>query len=106
MEGIMKVFVLAAAALLFMGGGGLLAAPPDLEAGVLIYDGAAPLSVNYHSSVTIVDWNNDGKKDLVVGQFYYGNVWLFLNQGTNSAPLFDGGSLIESGGTEITTSYG
>jgi len=102
----MKVFVLAAATLLFMGGGALQAAAPDLEAGVLLYDGTAPLEVNYHSAVTVVDWDNDGKKDLVVGQFYYGNVWLFVNQGTNSAPLFNGGSLIESGGTAITTTYG
>jgi hypothetical protein len=40
--------------------------------------------------VAVVDWNNDGKLDLVVGTYYYnagadkksngGNVWLFLRQ--------------------------
>jgi hypothetical protein len=82
------------------------AAAPELEDGVHIYDGSSPLSVNYHSATAVVDWNNDGKKDLLVSQFYYGWVWLFINQGTNSAPVFNGGSLLESNGSAITTSYG
>ena len=82
------------------------AAAPELENGVSIYDGSSPLSVNYHSATTVVDWNNDGKKDLIVSQFYYGWVWLYINQGTNTAPVFNGGSQIESNGTPITTTYG
>ena len=44
-------------------------------------------------------------KDLVVGQFTYGYIWLYLNQGTNLNPVFNGGSKIESNGSPITTSY-
>jgi len=80
--------------------------PPDLQKGLYIYDGAVPLSVDRHSAPTAVDWNNDGKKDLVVGQFTYGYIWLYLNKGTDLNPVFSGGSLVESNGAPITTTYG
>ncbi len=101
-----KTAAATAVVFLFLCAGGLRADVPDLEAGVLIQDGTEPLEVNLHSSCTVVDWNNDGKKDLVVGQFYYGNIWLFLNQGTDANPVFNGGSLIQSNGSPITTTYG
>ena len=69
-------------------------------------DGSSFLEVTYCSTPTVADWNNDGAKDLIVGQFTSGYIWLFLNQGTNLNPVFNGGSKIESGGTPITTSYG
>jgi hypothetical protein len=103
----MKAIVFAAfAAILFISAGSLRAEAPDLETGVLIKDGSSNLSVNYHSSACVVDWNNDGRKDLVVGQFYYGYIWLFLNTGTDINPLFNGGTLINSNGSPITTTYG
>jgi len=82
------------------------AATPDLAAGVYINDGAAPLMVGLHSAPTVTDWNNDGLKDLVVGCFSNGYVTVFINQGSDTNPLFDGGGLLQSGGTDITTSYG
>ena len=39
----------------------------------------------------VCDWNDDGKKDLLVGQEGIGqpcNVYVYLNQGTNAAPVF------------------
>jgi len=45
------------------------------------------LDVGFNSSPTIVDWNGDGKKDLVVGNSS-GNVFVFLNTGIDSAPEF------------------
>lgn len=45
------------------------------------------------SSVQIVDYNNDGLKDIVWGKDgsspYLGNVYCYQNAGTASAPLFD-----------------
>jgi len=38
-----------------------------------------------------VDWNNDGRKDLVVG-VPYGHVQIYLNTGTDAAPLFNDGA--------------
>lgn len=79
---------------------------PEIDAGVYIYDGGAPLEVQTMSAPTVVDWNNDGRKDLVVGHFTQGHISLFLNQGTDASPVFSGGSFIESSGSAITTTYG
>jgi len=103
----MRYAVLVVAAfVLFMSAGTLHADAPPLETGMMIQDGPSPLSVDRHSSPCIVDWNNDGRKDVVISQFYYGYVWLFLNQGTDLNPVFSGGSQIKSSGSTITTSYG
>jgi hypothetical protein len=79
---------------------------PVLEPGVYIQNGGTNLQVSYCSAPTVVDWNNDGRKDLVVGQFTSGNVWRFLNVGTDANPVFNGGSLIQCAGTNIATTYG
>jgi len=100
------ISIAAVAALCLLCGGSAYGAANELEDKVHIYDGASPLTVDYHSATTVVDWNNDGNKDLIVSQFYYGWVYIFINQNTNTDPQFNGGSLIESNGTPITTTYG
>lgn len=103
----MKTFSLfAACAFICLCAGNLYGDPPDLEKGVYIYDGAKPLEVDRHSNPFVVDWDNDGAKDLLVGQFTYGWIWLYLNKGTDLNPVFSGGQLVQSGGSPITTSYG
>ena len=93
-----------ATAFLFLSVGTLNAGlPPSLDSEVYIYDGANPLSVGSRSAITVIDWNNDGKKDLVVGDGT-GYVWLFVNQGTDLDPLFNGGAKIESNGVPIKVS--
>ena len=76
---------------------------PDLEAGVYIQDGTSPLEVGGYSSPTVADWNNDGRKDILAGNIT-GNVWLYLNHGTDLNPVFNGGVRIESNGVPIVTS--
>jgi hypothetical protein len=49
--------------------------------------GGDPILVDYDSVPFAVEWDNDGRKDLLVGDMN-GDVWLYLNQGTNAAPLF------------------
>jgi len=95
-----------AAGLVFAGAVVIHAATPVLRSGVYVSDGGSPLSVSVMSAPTVADWNNDGKKDLVVGHFTYGKISLFLNQNTDDEPVFNGGSYIQSGGADITTSYG
>ncbi len=48
----------------------------------------------------VIDWNNDGKKDLLVGN-WPGYVYLFTNVGSDSAPVFAGGERIQANGTDI-----
>jgi hypothetical protein len=55
---------------------------------------------------TVADWNNDGNKDLIIGDFYYGNIYLYLNEGTDLNPVFNAYSKIESNGSPITVTYG
>lgn len=100
-----RTTILAAGALFILSAGVLWAEVPDLKAGVNIKDGINDLEVTYCSVPTAVDWNNDGAKDLVVGQFTNGYIWLYLNTGTDLNPEFNGGSLIQSNGSPITTSY-
>lgn len=102
----MKSLILATAGLIvFLGLETLDADAPKLEEGVYIYDGINPLEEGPYSVPAVVDWNNDGRKDLVVGQFEEGHVYLFLNQGTDLFPIFSGGSQITSNGVPITTTF-
>jgi hypothetical protein len=84
----------------------LNSAEPVIKTGIYILDGSKPLAVDRHSTPTAVDWNNDGAKDLVVGQFGYGRIWLYLNQGTDLNPVFKGGSMIQSNGAPIQVPSG
>ncbi len=52
------------------------------------------------------DWNNDGKKDLIVGQFGNGAIRLYLNQGTDAAPVFGESSLLQADGKPIRLDAG
>ncbi|MBM4034258.1 MAG: hypothetical protein FJ291_21125 [Planctomycetes bacterium] len=53
-----------------------------------------------------LDWNGDGKKDLVVGQFAGGKIRLYLNQGTDAAPAFKDSSFLQAGSKEISLPCG
>ena len=92
--------------LIFAQSEGDITALPDLDAGVLILDGEKPLTVGYTASPDVVDWNNDGKKDLLVGTLDQGKVFLFLNKGTDSAPRFDGGTPLKADGKDLQVEYG
>ncbi|MBI5042572.1 MAG: VCBS repeat-containing protein [Nitrospirae bacterium] len=58
---------------------------PLFAAEIKLNDGS--LDVGQYSSVSMVDWNADGKKDLLVGNSR-GNVYVFFNIGDNSQPRF------------------
>ncbi len=79
------------------------AGTPVLQAGSSIYAGSAPLAVELgYSMPFVVDWNNDGKKDLLVGQKSGGKVRLYLNEGTDANPSFNGFSYLQAGGSDIS----
>ena len=61
---------------------------------------------NLHLVPCVADWNGDDRKDLLVGCFYYGNVYLFLNSGTNSDPLFTTGTKLQADGSDLTVDWG
>lgn len=61
---------------------------------------------NIYSAAEVADWNNDGKKDILVGVYYNGNIWIYLNQGTDEEPFFTDGNLLEADGVPIRVGYG
>lgn len=80
---------------------------PNFSAGIRIKANGIDMKVDtYASAPCVVDWNGDGKKDLLVGCFYNGNVYLYLNSGTNSNPVFTTGSKLQADGVDISVSYG
>ncbi len=102
-----KWTVLAATGIMtFLVSGMLGAEAPELEAPLFIQDNGQDLEVDYCSVPCVVDWNEDGVKDLLVGQFSYGYIKLFENRGTDLNPLFNGWTYVESNGSPITANYG
>lgn len=53
-----------------------------------------------------MDWNNDGKKDIITGESYDGgNVRVYLNQGTDAAPVFASYSNVKVNGVDFACGY-
>lgn len=64
----------------------------------LLKVGGVVFDVGSRAAPRVFDWNEDGKKDLLVGE-YTGYIYLLENVGTNDSPLFDSAeklSLIDS----------
>jgi len=64
------------------------------------------IKVTANSFPFIVDWNDDGKKDLVIGEELpnspnTGNIRVYLNQGTNPTPTFSSYSIVYAGGSQL-----
>ncbi|MEO0131240.1 MAG: hypothetical protein ABIK76_06080 [candidate division WOR-3 bacterium] len=71
-----------------------------------ILDQGVPIDVGYYSAPLMFDWNGDGKKDLITGQFDYGKVRFYQNVGEDTAPVFNGFTFLRADGVEITLPYG
>ena len=60
---------------------------PELGAPVRLEAGGKPIDTEIgHAAPLVIDWNGDGKRDLLVGQFGGGLLHVFLNEGTDAAP--------------------
>jgi chitodextrinase len=67
---------------------------PQLTAAGFLRAGGLDIQVPAPAAPIVVDWNADGKKDVLVGDGA-GNVKVFLNTGTDAAPVLATGSLIQ-----------
>ena len=77
------------------------------EAGFKVAAGGKAIDVEVgHLVPDAVDWNNDGKKDLLVGQFKDGGIHLYLNEGTDSKPVFGDFTLLAAGDKPIQLDAG
>lgn len=75
---------------------------PRFDGPWTIYDGVGKIDVGSYGAPVMADWNCDGAKDLICGQFDSGKVRFYPNLGPDSAPRFDGYSFLRADGVEIT----
>lgn len=72
--------------------------PGELAAPEKLLSGDEPINVEVgHATPYVIDWNDDGKKDLLVGQFGGGKLRVYLNKGEDAAPQFDGFAYVQAG---------
>ncbi len=55
-----------------------------------------------HAAPYVVDFDKDGKRDLLVGQFGSGKLKIFKNVGTNEKPSFKDFTWFQAGGADAT----
>ncbi len=81
---------------------------PIFDTPVAIQANGSPINVGYggNASPFMVDWNGDGKQDLLLGQFDGGKVRFYANIGTNFNPTFGTFSYLQADGSDISVSYG
>ena len=79
----------------------LHADPFQLRPAVALTSGATPIDLEYYAIPCVTDWNGDGRKDLLVGYRNADKIALFLNYGTDAAPVFSGYSNLQANGTDI-----
>ena len=80
---------------------------PQFHKGVKIQSEGKDINVSIgHLVPCVMDWNADGKKDLITGQFSGGKICLYLNEGTNDKPVFKGCTEMQAGGKPIRLDAG
>jgi hypothetical protein len=76
---------------------------PSFQSVELLEANGSPIQATTgNGSPCVTDWNGDGKKDLLLGQFSGGKIRLFLNSGTNSAPVLTTSTFLQADGRDIS----
>lgn len=82
--------------------------PPNFTAGARLQDSTGDVGANpmdQYSVPCVVDWNEDGNKDLLVGYFIFGPIYLYLNSGTNTAPVFTAYTKLKADGADLAAQW-
>jgi hypothetical protein len=81
---------------------------PVFDAPVAIEANGGPINVGTggNASPFVVDWNGDGKRDLLLGQYDGGKVRFYENIGEDSAPVFGDFVYLQADGSDISLSFG
>ena len=59
-----------------------------------------------HAAPCVVDWDGDGIKDLLVGQFTSGKIRFYKNSGTDCFPVFTNFTYLQADGKDIVLPSG
>ena len=81
---------------------------PIFEPPLPIQANGVNINVGYggNASPFMIDWDGDGKQDLLLGQFDQGRIRLYSNTGTHYNPTFENFVYLQAGGSYISLSYG
>ena len=97
------VLVVASAAL----AGTVSAGTEEFEEAIRLQAGGEFIDVEIgHAAPFVDDFDGDGLKDLLVGQFGSGQLWIFPNTGTNEKPVLGAGKLFKDGKSDGTVPTG
>ena len=69
-----------------------------LASPILLHAGDRPIDVEGFAAPYFVDFNNDGKRDLLIGQLEHGRLRIYPNVGTNKQPKFETFEWFRAGG--------
>ena len=76
---------------------------PVFEPGQRVQAGGTDIDVGWYASPFYYDWDGDGIKDLVTGQYSGpGNVRFYKNYGTNSNPSYSSFQYLYADGSPIS----
>lgn len=85
----------------------LFAIPPMFNDYTWVYANGSPIQVSGgHADPCVVDWDNDGIQDLLLGQYTNGNIRFYRNSGTNAVPVFTTFEYIKADEAVISLPYG
>ncbi len=81
---------------------------PVFDSPVAIEAGGVAINVGQggNASPFVVDWNGDGKQDLLLGQYSGGKVRFYRNVGTHFDPVFQDFVYLQADGVDISVSSG
>jgi hypothetical protein len=78
-----------------------LAELPRFRGPLAVLDEGTPIDVGLVSAPLMYDWDGDGRKDLICGQFDSGRIRVYPNVGLDTAPEFDGYRFLRADGADI-----
>jgi hypothetical protein len=81
--------------------------PKDLAAPVRLEAAGSPIDTAIgHAAPCVTDWDGDGKKDLLVGQFGGGLLRIYRNEGSDAEPKLAADRTFQAGGKDGTVPTG
>lgn len=93
--------------LLFLTAAAALSATPTYEAYSYVYADGIRIDLPVgHASPLVMDWDNDGLKDLLIGRYLSGNIMMYSNSGTNDSPILAYTGLMQAGGGNLSVPSG